>query len=497
MSTRSNTDRGELALLLHAHMPYVEGFGTWPFGEEWLLEAIATVYLPLIDLCERWLEQGEANVLTLNVSPVLADQLLVPAVGERFLDFVRDVRSETHRLDIEGLERAGDQAAADALRRSAHEYERAAERFEELGRDVVSAWRRLGGAGVIELWTSAATHAVLPLLASEAGVRLQVRTGIDSHRERFGNWGGGFWLPECAFRPGIEEPLAEAGVRAFCVYRHDADPLGALAPVATASGPVALPIDWDTISLVWDEAGYPADPVYRDYHAPTLNGMRPYANGGGGYVAEAACARAREHADHFVAQVGERLDAYRAARGRPGLLVCTLDAELLGHWWYEGPVWLEAVVARAREAGIALATLPEAIDRHEPVRAALAKSSWGEGKDLSTWDSSGVAELLWQARKLELALVARAVGRLETASLARAARELLALQSSDWAFMETKQLAADYPRQRVSGHRAEMERALAGGDSVDPNLRGLAPGLRTSILLEPPPGWGRTPLLPV
>src|SRR5439155_9936515 len=148
---------------------------------------------------------------------------------------------------------------------SARRYERAAESFERLGGDLVGALRRLCDAGLIELWTSTATHAVLPLLATESGVRLQLQTGVESHRARFGDWSGGFWLPECAFRAGIDEQLAQAGARAFCVYLPDPDEADALTPVA-AAGAVAIPIDWATIALVWDPRGYPADSLYRDYH---------------------------------------------------------------------------------------------------------------------------------------------------------------------------------------------------------------------------------------
>jgi 1,4-alpha-glucan branching enzyme len=511
-SSPRGRDRGELAILLHSHMPYVEGFGTWPFGEEWLFEAIATAYLPLLELCERWRRQGETGVITFGVTPVLADQLVLGEVGERFLSFVREVRAETHRLDTEHLERAGQHEAAQALRLSAHEYERAAEAFERLGGDLVGSLGRRRDAGVIELWTSAATHAVLPLLATEAGVRLQLQTGVDSHRARFGRWSGGFWLPECAFRAGIDEQLAQAGARAFCVYLPDPDEADALVPVA-AAGAVAIPIDWPTIAHVWDPHGYPADSLYRDYHAHTLNGLRPYANGGGPYVAEAALARVREHACDFVARAAARLDRHRARRGRPGLLVCALDTELLGHWWHEGPAWLAAVVEEARSVGVALCTLPEALERHPPREAELAETSWGEGKDLTTWDSPAVAELVWPARRAELAL-SRAITReaVESAPNAcrRLARELLALQSSDWAFMATRRLAADYPQRRVRAHAAEFERALAAlppylkdsrnmpapaePDRIDPKLRGVAPALRLSTLLEPPSAWRRAPL---
>jgi 1,4-alpha-glucan branching enzyme len=510
-------DRGELAILLHSHMPYVEGFGTWPFGEEWLFEAAASAYVPLLEQCERWADRETTGVLTIGVTPVLSDQLVLPDVAERLIRFVRDVRSDCHRLDIDGLERAGDSKAADALRESARDYEHAADYYEALDRDLIGAFRRLRDAGVVELWASAATHAILPLMATEAGIGLQVLTGIDSHRARFGTWSGGFWLPECAYRAGIDRQLAQAGARAFCVDQTTGgDSLDQLEPVAVEGGAAAIPIDWHTIALVWDDRGYPADPVYRDYHAPSINGLRPWANSGRPYDRTAASERAREHASDFVARVADRLDTYRTERGRPGLLVCALDTELLGHWWYEGPTWLTAVVEEAHRTGLALATLPEALERHEPQERELRASSWGEGKGFDTWDSPRVASILWPARRAELALVAAlgsngvVEGAVEDAhprlngAAERAARELLALQSSDWAFMSTRELAADYPERRVSGHAQEFERALASiredvrdcrdmrEANGDPKLRGLAPGLRLSALRAPASAWGRS-----
>jgi 1,4-alpha-glucan branching enzyme len=513
MSARGR-DRGELAILLHSHMPYVEGFGTWPFGEEWLFEAIATAYLPLLERCERWKEQGRQSVLTLGITPVLADQLALPAVGDRLLRFLRETRAEGHRRDTLGLAEAGQAQAAAALRLSARDYQRAADSFEALGRDLLAALRRMMDDGVIELWASAATHAVLPLLATECGIRLQVTTGIDAQRARFGRWSGGFWLPECGYRPGLDEQLACAGVRCFCVDQTGVgDPLDQLEPTSAVGGLVAVPIDWQTISLVWDDHGYPADPLYRDYHAPSLNGLRPYANSGRPYVAEAAARRAEQHAYDFVRRVIERLERYRSERGRPGLVVCALDTELLGHWWYEGPAWLSAVVEQAERAGLALTTLPEALARHEPQPRAIAESSWGAGKDLETWDSPPVAELVWAARRAELALIGALHPRADAPPPAaaqrpgaaeRAARELLALQSSDWAFMASRRLAANYPRERVSAHERGFERAIAAVprsvtdsrpmpqiDGTEPMLRGLAPGLDLSSLLEPPSTWGR------
>ncbi|MGH2979453.1 MAG: hypothetical protein ACRDLQ_07425, partial [Solirubrobacterales bacterium] len=383
----ADRDRGELCILLHSHMPYVEGFGTWPFGEEWLLEAMASSYLPLLEVLERHVEQGGRGIATLGVTPVLADQLALPEVGKRFLEFMRGTRRDCHSEDAQGLERAGQGEAAAALRLSAADYEHAALEFERRDGDLLGALLGLRDRGALNLWASCATHAVLPLLATDNGVRMQVEAGVAAHRARFGAWSGGFWLPECAYRPGLEEQLSRAGVRAFCVDQTAvADPLDHLQPIA-AGGTVAVPLDWSTIALVWDDRGYPSDPVYRDYHAQTVNGMRAWANSGRTYDRDAAHARAREHAAHFVEQVIRRASAYRLARGRAGLVTCALDTELLGHWWYEGPVWLDAVIAEAGRRGLALATLPEALDRHEPRSADVLESTWGTGKDLHTWDS--------------------------------------------------------------------------------------------------------------
>jgi 1,4-alpha-glucan branching enzyme len=493
------SENGDLCIVLHSHMPYVEGFGTWPFGEEWLLEAIAASYLPLIDLLERFAAEGDGAVATVGVTPVLADQLSLPDVGERFLRFMRSTRADCHRLDIDGLERGGQPLAAAALRGSWRDYEWAADEFERRGGDLLGALDRLRGAGTIDLWTSSATHAVLPLLATEQGVQLQLAAGIASHRARFGSWSGGFWLPECAYRPGLDEQLALAGVRAFCVDQTGrAGDLEQLEPRTTPGGPIAVPIDWRTIRLVWDDRGYPADPVYRDYHAPTINGLRAYANGGGAYDPEAALARVRQHARDFVARVATRAEEYRADRGRSALILCALDTELLGHWWYEGIDWLRSVVGEAREAGLRLATLPAALERHATGAAPLRESSWGDGKDLRTWDSATVAKLVWPARVAELRLVAAlGEGTASPAAARRAARELLALQSSDWAFLATRRLAADYPERRVREHARSFDEALAAlANGVKDfgamsSLRGLAPELDLAPLMAPSSPWGR------
>jgi 1,4-alpha-glucan branching enzyme len=424
--------RGELALVLHSHMPYVEGFGTWPFGEEWLWEAIATSYLPLLEILD-----GGAPV-TVSLTPVLCDQLEAPGALARCRAFFEGVREESHRLDLEELTDPGVRAA---LEHSLAGYRWAAERLDE---------NLLASFAPHAAWTSAATHAVLPLLATDAGVRLQVRAGIESHRARFGAWRGGFWLPECAHEPWLDPLLEEAGVHACCVELTDLD-VDPLTPLRSPAGPLLVPIDRELIDLVWSPQGYPAHADYRAYGGYTPRHHRAWANDGAPYDPERGRARARADAVDFVSRARERV-----ADG--GLAVCALDTELLGHWWHEGVSWLAAVVEEASRAGLALVRLDDALERHEPAPApALPVTSWGTPRDLATWSGPAVADLAWAAREAELRLLGNG-HEPDPAAL----RELLHLQASDWTFLVTRGLAGPYPRERANAHRERLEAVLAG-----------------------------------
>jgi 1,4-alpha-glucan branching enzyme len=469
-------DRGALAIVLHTHMPYVEGFGTWPFGEEWLWEAIVGSYLPLLEL----LDAGAP--LTLSLTPVLCDQLEAPGIAERFTSFVSEVRRETHRQDATGLRAGGFDVLAREIDRSWGDYQAALEGLGARGGDL------LASLAPHAQWTSSATHAVLPLLASDAGVHAQVHSGVQSHRRRFGEgWRGGFWLPECAYAPWLDRALEDAGVSAVCVELTDMFGLGApeqLRPIATDAGFLLVPIDRATMSLVWSDQGYPADGAYRDYHHHTVHHHNPWNNRGEAYDPTEALGRAREHARDFVARTVARLCDARSEGG--GLLVCALDTELLGHWWYEGVAWLAAVVEESTRQGLELVRLDDALERCEPVVAREVASgrewpvsSWGLHGDLSTWSAPAVAEIAFATRAAELEVLAAA----ERASTT-AVRELLALQASDWAFMSYRGIAAPYALERFEGHRRALAQALQQDSPEDPSgLRNLAVDVDRASLL--------------
>jgi 1,4-alpha-glucan branching enzyme len=187
-----------------------------------------------------------------------------------------------------------------------------------------------------------------------------------------------------------------------------------------------------------------------------------------------------------VEWIAARLERFRAERGRRGLVTFAIDTELLGHWWSEGPQWLASVLEIADERGVRLVTLPDALELHEPEERPLRESTWGEGKDLRTWDSPSVGDMAWAPRRLELRLVEEvASGGLQPGVAERAARELLALQASDWAFLDRRGQAGDYPYQRSTTHAQALLEAIHSRRAVDPRMRNLAPDLSLAPLLEP------------
>lgn len=464
---------GDLAIVLHSHMPYVEGFGTYPFGEEWLFDAAIRSYLPVLEVAEQ---------LTMTVTPVLADQLEDPGAAERLRRFLVEWRIGAAEADApEVAPECRDACEAELVR-----YRHALELLDAAGGDPLRPFKEAAAEGRIALAASAATHAVLPMLATRAGVRLQLDAGIRSHRRRF-DWDGGFWLPECAYAPGLEHRLAEQGVRWFCVDQsaHDESPLDALTPSATGAGPVALPIDWEAIQWLWSLDGYPSDSAHAQFAGKSLRGVRIWKVGGGAYEPAAAEAAARRQADEFLTAIAARLRDFAAERGARGLIVFAIDTELLGHWWSEGAVWLREVLAGAAAAGVRLLTVPQALVEHEPVERPLAASTWGEEKDLRTWDSPPVADLAWGARRLELRLLRALAQGLRGPAALRAARELLAVQASDWAFLDKRGQAGDYPFHRVTDHAEALLEAIDSSASSDPRMRALAPDLSLAPLLEP------------
>jgi len=459
---------GRVVLVLHTHLPYVEGFGTWPFGEEWLWEAVATSYRPLLGVLAR---HPLGDRVTVSVTPVLGDQLAAPDVARRYRTFLDDVREDVFAREIDGLSASGAHGAARALEVQRETY-RAASRAVAGAASARSPADLTGGLLARADWTSSATHAVLPVLATDEGVTAQLRVGIDAHRRRAGRpWRGGLWLPECAYDPSLDDALGRAGVRAACVDLTD--PLGhgtdaQLRPYATGCGTTLLPLDRTLMDLVWADGAIPAAGAYRDSHRRTTFDLMPWSNDGRAWDPDRARERAVADAAAFVAAARERL-----AGG--GVATVAMDTEFLGHWWLEGPWWLQAVLDELHRDGPEPVLADDAAAGVDPAplpSPARTTTTWGARRSLWTWSNPGVADRTARMRRAELDVVARG-----PAAPVRAWRELLALQSSDWAFLHTRGTAGDYPDVRADGHAEALDGALAALGSPDPSVRNLAPFL--------------------
>ncbi|MBI4010700.1 MAG: DUF1957 domain-containing protein [Candidatus Rokubacteria bacterium] len=526
------------ALVLHTHLPFVLNHGRWPHGSDWLNEATIECYLPLLEAARRLVADGISPRWTINISPVLAEQLVSDAFQKEFeffigtrLRYIEDNRAYFRQTGQDSLV---------ALTRYWEEYfERMWGLLRSLNGDLLGAFAELGAAGHLEIITCAATHGYLPLLSRDESIRLQLRTAVESHTRHFGRRPRGIWLPECAYRPrsewappvgaasarrglrpGLEEFLAEYGLEFFVVdthlvkggaplsaYRDFFPALAALprerpvvrtARPARAASPyrsyrvgsrggtgtaVAFVRDPKTTVQVWSrDQGYPGEPQYLEFHKKHFpGGFRYWRVTGSGvdlgdkqlYSPTAAAERVQSHADHFVALVQRTIaEAGEDGGGFPPVVVSPYDAELFGHWWFEGPAWLEAVARRLAANGVRPVTLAQVVDAGVPDEVVtLQEGSWGEGGDHRVW-LNRETEWTWdRIYDVEEALVeqlhrAGTDSPLHRRILTQACREALVLQASDWQFLITTQSARDYAERRFAEHYAEFKWLLELGDKL-------------------------------
>jgi len=453
---------GTFCLVLHSHLPWLAHHGRWPVGEEWLYQSWAHSYLPVLDVVTRLAAEGRRDLLTLGVTPVLAAQLDDPHCLRGVHDWLGGWLLRAH------------EAAARLPELGAYEHRGATTaltQFEARFRHGTSpALRGLSDAGALELLGGPATHPFGPLL--EPPVRaFALATGLADARLRLGAAPAGIWAPECGYAPGMELGYADAGVTRFLAdgpaVRGDT---GLARPVGD-SDVLAFARDLDVTYRVWSpRAGYPGGRDYRDFHTfDHASGLKP-ARVTGRTVApddkrpyepeRAAAAIARDAAD-FVSLVRDRLVSLRVRHGRPTLTVAAFDTELFGHWWHEGPAWLEAVLRALPAAGVRVTTLRGALDHGlvgAPVQ--LPASSWGSGKDWRVWAGvDDIVELNAEVQKTLLSLPATGPAR-DPLRDALAQEALLAL-SSDWAFMVTKDSAAGYARERAYTHAGRVDELAA------------------------------------
>jgi 1,4-alpha-glucan branching enzyme len=536
-------------LTLHAHLPYVVNHGTWPHGLEWLLEAAAETYLPLLRVLRDLERANSALRANINFSPILCEQLRHPVFKAELPKYLLR-KIDSAQLDRTYFEKTGEPHLASVALFWEQFFEQALRDFEALGGDILRGFQYFDETGQIEIITCAATHGYFPLLGFDSCVRAQVKTGVETHKKHFGRQPKGMWVPECGYRPagmwsypveadgsvclspsatfyrkGVEQFLAPNGIQFFFVDTHLVETSAKFTPYDFLFGnvPIALeeegeephpslyypyladgpgkrdgvnvavfPRDPKTGAQVWSgDIGYPGDPVYLDFHKKRWPGGHRYWQVTNSkidmalktpYYPQRALDRTRAHAEHF-AYITRDVLLNRSHDGTPPVLTSPFDAELFGHWWFEGCEWLKNVALQfgREDSPVKLITCSDYLERHQPAGyLALPEGSWGKNGTNEVWlnpDTSWTWKHIYPAEEAVRQMAASDKWKKceGTTRLAKQiCRELLLLESSDWQFLITTAAARDYAEKRFNTHLDQFNvlidawRRFEAGESLSP-----------------------------
>jgi 1,4-alpha-glucan branching enzyme len=493
--------KGYFTLLLHAHLPYVRQPDHERFLEEnWFYEAMTETYLPLLTILDGLVRDGVDFRLSMSLTPPLVSMLDDELLRDRYQRKLQALIDLCEKEIIRHRHHSAFLATArfyhDRFRRLMDYY------LHECQRDVAGAFRRLQDRGTLEILASAATHGFLPLLRHEpASARAQVALGVEHYRKRFGREPQGFWLPECAYYPGLDELLAEAGVRYFILEAHGVlhgstrATYGVHAPIVCPSGVAAFGRDPQCSKQVWStEEGFPGHPDYREFYRDIgfelpVDYIGSYIGPDGirvqtgikyhritgrteakePYVRGWAMDRAAEHAGQFLRWRQEQARWVRGRMDRRPIILAPYDAELLGHWWFEGPEWMDFFFRKMALApdDLLAVTPSEYLAEYPDAQLSVpCASSWGYKGFSEVWingSNDWIYPRLHEASRdmARLAFKNRGARGLPRRALNQAARELLLAQASDWAFILKNNTASNYASLRVREHLKNFE-DLAG-----------------------------------
>lgn len=467
----------------------------------WLFEAISETYLPFLRLCNRLKGEGIPFRITVSISPTLAAMLTDELLQTRYIEYLLRMIDLT---DHEARRTHGDAEFEPIARMYAQMYRECLHDYCELYRkDLTKGFRDLNKSGHLELITTSATHCFLPLYQQyPSALDMQIHTAILSHGRIFGANPDGFWLPECGYFPGLERHLKRSGIRYFFTAAHGVlfsrprAPYGVYSPITCPNGVSAFGRDVPSSHAVWSsEDGYPGDVSYRDFYrdigfdlpleyiGPWIHdkeiristGMKYYAITGSTdkkrpYNPLEARRKAIEHAENFLYHREKQLSKLSGLMDRPPIIVCPFDAELFGHWWFEGPIWLESVLRKIHEQsrGIQLITPREYLLREPPgPDAAPSFSSWGNNGYAEVWlDASN--DWIYPHIHKSIERMAELVKRfpneegLKLRALNQASREIMLAQASDWPFIMKIGTTVPYAIKRVKEHLANFETIYEG-----------------------------------
>jgi len=485
--------QGCVSIVLHAHLPFVRHPEYEEFLEEdWLYEAISETYLPLLTMFDRLTGDGVPFKVTMTLTPTLVtmlrDELLMRRYAERLDKLCELASKEVQRT-------RGDSRFERVSKFYLEHFEGLRDAFHnKYQRDLISAFRRLQERGVLEIITCCATHGFLPLMqVTPESVRAQITVAATHYRQTFGRDPNGIWLAECGYYPGVEKFLAAEGIRFFFVDTHgvmDATPRplhGPFTPIFTEAGVAAFARDPESSQQVWSsQQGYPGDADYREFYRDIgwdlpLDYIGPYVQATGDrkntgikyfritgkthdkqpYDPDRAREKAQIHAGNFMFNRQRQIEHLSSQlHGRVPIVVAPYDAELFGHWWFEGPVFLEALFRKsAYEQDTFRFVTPADYLKEFPENQVCtpAMSSWGAQGYASMWLDGSNDWIYRHLHKCSQLMTALAKDYSETDTLRnralnQAARELLLAQSSDWAFIMKTGTMVDYAVRRTREH---------------------------------------------
>ncbi|MFH1422636.1 MAG: 1,4-alpha-glucan branching protein domain-containing protein [Planctomycetota bacterium] len=485
-------ENGYLAIVLHAHLPFVRHLEHPEFLEEdWLFEAMTETYIPLIMMCDKLISQGVHFRLTISITPPLLEMLSDSTLQERYEIRIIKLIELAHREVARTYNRPEHKIAVMYRNKFASVYMTFLKRCR---RNLINAFRELQEKGCIEIITSCATHAFLPHIESPNGARAQIRIGVENYKKHFGCSPRGFWLPECAYTDGVDEYLREEGIKYFITDTHGVlfsrprPKYGIFAPVITRSGVAIFGRDPESSKQVWSsKEGYPGDASYREFYKDLgydadYDYIRPYLHGGSlrrhvgvkyhritgnvplgekqFYDPDAAREKAAEHAGNFMFNRGQQITHYAKTLGITPIIVAPYDAELFGHWWYEGVDFLEYLFLKLLYDQKNLRPVSFSEYLAENIKLQIVEpcsSSWGAGGFYEVWLNSSndwIYRHLHKAeeRMVELAYAHQSATGLVERALNQMVRELVLAQASDWAFIMTTNTQVPYAQKRVRDH---------------------------------------------
>ncbi len=475
--------KGELAIVLHAHLPYVRSAKAGSLEEDWFFQALMECYLPLLEILEVSKAAKEQNPkITIGLSPTLLSLLDDPELKQRFPAWIRRRMCLLEELPQE-LKNAG----SHLLEKIKHQLRN----WQSCNGEVIKRFSNLQKAGVVDLLTCAATHGYLPLLRENPeSVRGQLRTAVREHLRLLGERPLGIWLPECAYYEGLDRLMLEAGLRYAVLDGHGilhAKPrprYGIYSPICSKNGIAFFGRDSESTLPVWSaKQGYPGNSSYREFHKDLgwdlplerlkeigvldrrplglklhrVTGLNCPLDKKEIYDPKIANIRIKEHAKDYLKSRRLEMARIKTTMGKKPLLTAPFDAELFGHWWFEGPEFLAELFTQNNNEEINFTHLREQLSSSSKLQLCEpSPSSWGQGGYHNYWLNDTNDWLIKKWSKASKAMIKFSSIEMKDPHhqrmLKQAGKELLLAQSSDWSFILRAGTTTDLAKERINLH---------------------------------------------